>query len=193
MSGENAILLVEDDPGDVHLAMAIFRTVNMADRLVVASDGQEAMDFLRLRGRFFDRTPGLPALIVLDLKMPRVDGFDLLQQIKADVELKLLPVVVLTSSREARDIEYAYELGVNAYVVKSISFSDYGETLRCVATYWGSVNERVQSAAERSAAKPCPFPSPERGSGSFFLDRIWHLALGTHRSMHRLLVLKHGR
>jgi CheY-like chemotaxis protein len=170
------ILLVEDDPGDVHLAMAVFRTINMAERTVVASDGQEALDFLRLRGRFTDRNPGLPALIVLDLKMPRVDGFDLLQQIKADAELKLLPVVALTSSREARDIERAYDLGVNGYVVKSISFAEYSETLRSVATYWGGVNERLPGAVERSPTRH--HPSSQRSRGKPILDRFRFWALG---------------
>jgi CheY-like chemotaxis protein len=163
MSSAPKILLVEDDPGDVHLAMAVFRTLDIAERTVVASDGQEALDFLRLRGPFSFRNPGLPALILLDLKMPRVDGFDLLQQIKADAELKLLPVVALTSSREARDIERAYDLGVNGYVVKSISFAEYGETLRSVATYWGSVNEEVPGTVERCELEGDGRPGHRRG------------------------------
>jgi CheY-like chemotaxis protein len=172
------ILLVEDDPGDVRLAMAVFRTIDMAERTIVASDGQEALDFLRLRGRFSSRSPRLPALILVDLKMPRVDGFDLLQQIKADAELTLVPVVALTSSREARDVERAYELGVNGYVVKSISFAEYGETLRSVATYWGSVNERVPGTVERAMARSGA-ASPPRFLGDPILDGFRFWGLGT--------------
>jgi CheY-like chemotaxis protein len=144
MSTAADILLVEDDPGDVRLAMAVLRTIGMEQRSVVASDGQEALDVLRKQGRFAVLEPGLPALILLDLKMPRVDGFDLLRQIKADAGLRPAPVVALTSSREARDIDRAYSLGVNGYVVKGISFVEYGETLKALANYWVEVNERAR-------------------------------------------------
>ena len=145
------ILLVEDDPGDAHLAMAVLRAVDMARHTVVVNDGQDALDFLHLQGRFCSRRPGHPALILLDLKMPRVDGFDLLQQIKSDADLRLVPVVALTSSGEARDIERAYDLGVNGYVVKGINFGDYGSTLKSLMQYWVNVNERLSPTSQRTA------------------------------------------
>ena len=149
MSESTDILLVEDDPGDVHLALAVFRALQMEERCVVVNDGEEAMAFLKAYGRFSQRPPGLPRLILLDLKMPRVNGFDLLQHIKSDAQLKLLPVVVLTSSREERDVERAYDLGVNGYVVKGIDFTDYRATLQALANYWGSVNELPPGLVER--------------------------------------------
>ena len=155
MSESIDILLVEDDPGDVHLALAVFRALGMEQRCAVANDGEEAYDFLQLRGRFAQRTPGLPRLILLDLKMPRVNGFDLLHLIKADQELKLVPVIALTSSREEQDVERAYDLGVNGYVVKSIDFTDYRATLKTLAMYWGNVNLRPAGfIARRSPVAP---------------------------------------
>jgi CheY-like chemotaxis protein len=151
MSGPIDILLVEDDPGDVHLAMAVLRTIDMATHTTVANDGQEALDFLRSQGRFSCRAPGLPALILLDLKMPRVDGFDLLQQLKNDAEFALVPVVALTSSGEARDIEHAYDLGVNGYVVKGVSFANYGSILKLLTDYWVKVNDRVSGITQRKS------------------------------------------
>jgi CheY-like chemotaxis protein len=149
MTDQIDILLVEDDPGDVRLAMAVLRAIGMASRTVVANDGQEALDFLQSQGRYAGRAPGHPALILLDLKMPRVDGFDLLREIKSEAELQLVPVVALTSSGEARDIERAYALGVNGYVVKGISFADFASMLRSLADYWVKVNERPAAAAKR--------------------------------------------
>jgi CheY-like chemotaxis protein len=126
----------------VMLALTVLRALGIAERCAVANDGEDAMDFLFSRGRFSQRAPGLPGLILLDLKMPRVNGFDFLQQIKADDRTRLIPVVALTSSRETRDIQRAYELGVAGYVVKGIDFADYRSTLQSVAMYWVSVNER---------------------------------------------------
>jgi CheY-like chemotaxis protein len=131
------ILLVEDDPGDVRLALAVFERLQLAERCVVVNDGEEAIDFLRSSGRFSQRIPGLPRLVLLDLKMPRMNGFDLLERMKTDAALKLIPVVALTSSREERDVDRAYDLGVNGYVVKGIDFKDYQATLRALATVLG--------------------------------------------------------
>jgi len=144
------ILLVEDDPADVLLALTVFRAMGTAERCEVANDGEDAMDFLRSRGRFAQRAPGLPGLILLDLKMPRVNGFDFLHQIKADERLRLIPVIALTSSSEERDVERAYDLGVNGYVVKGIDFGDYRSTLQSLAQYWGSVNERPPGLTQRT-------------------------------------------
>jgi len=150
MSKSIDILLVEDDPADALLALTVFRAMGIAERCAVANDGEDAMDFLRSRGRFAERVPGLPGLILLDLKMPRVNGFDFLHQIKADDGLRLIPVIALTSSREERDIERAYDLGVNGYVVKGIDFGDYRATLQSLAQYWASVNERPPGLAQHS-------------------------------------------
>jgi CheY-like chemotaxis protein len=156
MSEQVDILLVEDDPGDARLALAVLRTVELANRTVVVNDGQEALDFLHSRGRYRDRAPGHPALILLDLKMPRVDGFDLLREIKSQPNLRLIPVVALTSSREARDITRAYRLGVNGYVVKGISFAEFGSRLKALAEYWVKVNERPALRAQTESP-----PGPE--------------------------------
>jgi two-component system response regulator len=150
MSNPIDILLIEDDPADVLLALTVFRAMGIADRCAVANDGEDAMDFLRARGRFAQRTPGLPGLVLLDLKMPRVNGFDFLHRIKSDEALRLIPVIALTSSREERDIERAYDLGVNGYVVKGIDFADYRSTLQSLAQYWGSMNERPPGLARHS-------------------------------------------
>jgi CheY-like chemotaxis protein len=163
------ILLVEDDPGDVRLALAVFRALKVADRCVVVNDGEQALDFLHLKGRFSKRPPGLPRLILLDLKMPRMNGFEFLQQVKADQEFKTIPVIALTSSREERDVERAYDLNVNGYVVKSIDFSDYRATLQALAKYWENVNERPPGFVERE-----PVDSSKSGKGK------------EHPPMHRL-------
>jgi len=141
------ILLVEDDPGDVRLALEVLRELHMAERCVVVNDGEEAIDFLHARGAYSQRAPGMPRVIVLDLKMPRVDGFEFLEQIKVDPRFKLIPVVVLTSSREERDVQRAYGLGVNSYAVKSINFAEYRERLRTLVKYWADVNEQPIAAA----------------------------------------------
>lgn len=155
------ILLVEDDPGDVHLALSVFRALRIADRCTVVNDGEEAMDYLRARGRHAQRPPGLPRLILLDLKMPRMTGFEVLQQVKTDEAFKLVPVVALTSSREERDVERAYDLHVNGYVVKSIEFTDYRATLQALTRFWANVNDPPPGNIEprhiseyRSADKP---------------------------------------
>jgi len=147
MNASTEILLVEDDPGDVLLALKVLRELDMAQRCFVVNNGEDAMDFLYARGSYLQRPPGLPRLILLDLKMPRVDGFEVLQQIKSDPRLKLIPVVILTSSREERDLRRAYSLGVNGYAVKSIDFVDYRERLHTLIKYWASVNEQPVAAA----------------------------------------------
>ena len=145
------ILMVEDDPGDVSLALAVFRAMKIADRCVVVNDGEQALEFLNAQGRFAQRPSGLPRLILLDLKMPRMNGFEFLQRIKADEKFRMIPVVALTSSREERDVERAYDLNVNGYVVKSIDFSDHRATLEALARYWDNVNERPPGFVERKS------------------------------------------
>jgi len=150
------ILLVEDDPGDVRLALSVLRALKIDERCVVVSDGEQAMDFLQGRGRYAREAQGLPRLILLDLKMPRADGFDFLGRVKRDPRLGLIPVVALTSSREERDVERAYGLGANGYVVKGIDFDDYRATLRALTEYWVRVNEPPSDTVGREALTDRP-------------------------------------
>jgi CheY-like chemotaxis protein len=171
MSKFTDILLVEDDPGDVRLALAVFGELDMADSCVVVKDGEDAMDFLKSRGRFARRAPGPPRFVLLDLKMPRVNGFELLQQIRSERDLSPVPVVVLTSSREEQDVKRAYDLGANGYVVKGIDFTDYRATLHTLARYWGSANERPNGLVERRRGVA---DQPAHGEMGFALgDNPW--------------------
>src|SRR5262249_42528606 len=116
------ILIVEDDPKDVDLTLTALEDYKLANEVVVARDGEEALDYLYCRGNFTTRTPGNPAVLLLDLKLPKVDGLEVLQQVRSDEKLHMIPVVVLTSSHEERDMVASYKLGVNAYVVKPVDF-----------------------------------------------------------------------
>src|SRR4051812_36266466 len=116
------ILIVEDDPRDIELTLTALKEYNLANEVIVTRDGEEALDYLYCRGNFKMRSGENPAVLLLDLKLPKVDGLEVLQQIKSDDNLKLIPVVVLTSSREEKDLVASYKLGVNAYVVKPVDF-----------------------------------------------------------------------
>jgi CheY-like chemotaxis protein len=141
MSGLGRILLVEDDPKDVELTLTALDEYNLANEVVVAGDGEEALDFLYCRGGFATRTRENPAVLLLDLKLPKVDGLEVLQQIKSDEKLKLIPVVVLTSSREERDMVASYQLGVNAYVVKPVDFHEFVNAIKELGVFWAIINE----------------------------------------------------
>lgn len=133
------ILLVEDNPNDLELAMHAFRKHNLANRVEVARDGQEALDYL-LGSE--DREPApQPKLILLDLKLPRVDGLEVLRRVRAEPSLRFAPVVVLTTSREDRDVVESYSLGVNSYIVKPIDFDKFVETVQALGFYWLLINE----------------------------------------------------
>ena len=119
------ILMVEDDPKDIDLTLSALEEYNLSNEVVVARDGEEALDYLYCRGKFRERTSDNPAVLLLDLKLPKIDGLEVLQHIKADERLKMIPVVVLTSSREERDMAASYKLGVNAYVVKPWIFTNF--------------------------------------------------------------------
>mgnify|MGYP001034738223 CR=1 FL=1 len=119
------ILLVEDDENDIKLTLTALEENNLANRVDIARDGEEALDYLLRRGKFKTRPNEKPVVVFLDLKMPKVDGLEVLRQIKSDKKLKLIPVVVLTSSKQEKDIVESYELGVNAYVVKPVDFSQF--------------------------------------------------------------------
>ncbi|MBM4136524.1 MAG: response regulator [Nitrospira sp.] len=135
------ILLVEDNPNDVELTLEGLSEYNLANEVVVARDGAEALDYLYHREQFADLPDGNPAVILLDLKLPRVDGFEVLRIVKSDEKLKLIPVVVLTSSREERDLVESYKLGVNAYVVKPVDFHEFTDAVKELGIFWALINE----------------------------------------------------
>ena len=141
MSKLGRILLVEDDPRDVELTMTALQEYNLSNEVVVARDGEEALDFLYSRGQFAERNSERPAVVLLDLKLPKVNGLEVLQQVRSDPRLKLLPVVVLTSSHEERDLVSSYELGVNAYVVKPVDFHEFVNAVRELGVFWALINE----------------------------------------------------
>ena len=135
------ILLVEDDAKDVELTLTALERFNLRNEVFVVNDGEEALDYLYRRGKFRLRLPHHPVVILLDLKMPKISGLDVLKQLKADAELKTIPVVVVTSSREEPDIRQAYALGVNAYVVKPVDFPQFLDAVSQVGLFWAIVNE----------------------------------------------------
>jgi CheY-like chemotaxis protein len=135
------ILLVEDDPKDVELTLMALGEYNLANEVVVAADGEQALDYLYYRGKFARRSPENPAVLLLDLKLPKVDGLEILQQIKSDEKLRLIPVVVLTSSREEKDMVASYKLGVNAYVIKPVDFHEFVNAIKELGVFWAVINE----------------------------------------------------
>jgi CheY-like chemotaxis protein len=135
------IVLVEDDANDVELTMLALAEHNLANPVVVLRDGVAALDFLYSRGEYAGQARPNPMVMLLDLKMPKVNGLDVLKQIKTDEHLKLLPVVMLTSSREERDLVASYQLGVNAYVVKPVSFQEFVSAIRGLGIFWALINE----------------------------------------------------
>jgi DNA-binding response OmpR family regulator len=141
MNGFGRILLVEDDPKDVELTMTALDEYNLANEVVVARDGEEALDYLYYRGNFMRRAGENPAVLLLDLKLPKVDGLEVLKQIKSDDKLKMIPVVVLTSSHEEKDMIASYSLGVNAYVVKPVDFHEFVNAIKELGVFWAVINE----------------------------------------------------
>jgi CheY-like chemotaxis protein len=135
------ILLAEDSENDIELTLAALAGHHVANEIVVVRDGVEALDYLRRKGAYADRSPENPALILLDLKMPRVDGIQVLREVKSDPALRSIPVVMLTSSREEQDVVNTYNLGVNAYVVKPVEFHDFMEAVKVLGQFWAVVNE----------------------------------------------------
>ena len=141
MEALKRILLVDDSPRDTELALAALQAHNLANEVVSLRDGAEALDYLYRRGTFAQRPFGQPAVILLDLKMPKVDGIEVLRQIKGDPALNLIPVVMMTSSREEQDVLNSYKLGVNAYVVKPVNFQNFVEAVGQVGAFWAVLNE----------------------------------------------------
>ena len=150
MSNLGRILLVEDDPKDVELTLTALEEYKLANEVVVARDGEEALDYLYRRGNFTTRSTDNPAVLLLDLKLPKVDGLEVLQQIKADAKLKLIPVVVLTSSHEEKDMVTSYKLGVNAYVVKPVDFHEFVNAVKELGIFWALVNEPPPGSVRKS-------------------------------------------
>ena len=141
MAGLKRILLAEDNLEDVELTLNALADVNLANEVVSVENGVEALDYLYRRGRFAMRAPGNPAVVLLDLKMPKIDGMDVLRTIKGDPALSTIPVVLLTSSREERDLVDSYRLGVNAYVVKPVEFQAFAQAVKDLGLFWGVLNE----------------------------------------------------
>lgn len=135
------ILLVEDNPTDAELTMRALRRTNLANNVVWVKDGAEALDFVYCRGKYADRADGTPKLILLDLKLPKIDGIEVLRELKSDSKTKVIPVVMLTSSEEERDLVKSYRLGVNSYIVKPVDFEKFLETVSQVGFYWSLMNK----------------------------------------------------
>lgn len=144
------ILLVEDDPKDIELTLDALGEHNLANTIVVARDGVEALDYLYRRDAFAQRPQGNPVVILLDIKMPRLDGLQVLRHLKADEHLRFIPIVILTSSRESRDLEECYRLGANAYVVKPVRFTEFVEAIKQIGVFWALINEAPPDSVERS-------------------------------------------
>jgi CheY-like chemotaxis protein len=141
------ILMVEDDPRDVELTLTALEDYKLANEVVVCRDGQEALDYLYSRGKFSDRVNENPAVILLDLKLPKVDGLEVLQQVKSDERLRMIPVVMLTSSHEEKDMMQSYKVGVNAYVVKPVDFHEFVNAVKELGVFWAVINQPPPAAA----------------------------------------------
>lgn len=135
------ILLAEDNPKDIELTLEALSEHNLANRVVTVKDGVEALDYLLCQGDYKDRKPSNPAVILLDIKMPRMDGIEVLRAIRRDEKLKTIPVVILTSSREEKDLVQSYALGVNAYVVKPVNFKEFIDAVKEIGIFWALINE----------------------------------------------------
>src|SRR5271168_1839880 len=141
MSTLGRILMVEDDAKDIELTLTALEEYNLANEVVVTRDGEEALDYLYCRGNFATRPNENPAVMLLDLKLQRVHGLEVLEQVKADEKLRTIPVVVLTSSREEIDMVASYKLGVNAYVVKPVDFHEFVNAIKELGIFWAVINE----------------------------------------------------
>ena len=141
MNTLHSLLLVEDNPNDVELTLSALKEARLANEIIVANDGEQALDYLMRRGKYAGRTTPNPAVILLDLKMPKVDGHEVLRQIRADTYLRLIPVVVLTSSREEKDLYSSYDKGANSYVVKPVDFEEFIGAISKLGVFWAVLNE----------------------------------------------------
>src|ERR1035438_5434777 len=151
MSTLGRILIVEDDPNDVELTLTALDEYKLANEVVVTRDGEEALDYLYCRGNFRTRSRENPAVLLLDLKLPKLDGLEVLQQIKSDENLKMIPVVVLTSSHEEKDVVASYKLGVNAYVVKPVDFHEFVNAVKELGVFWALINESPPGSVKKNS------------------------------------------
>lgn len=142
MNEFKTLLLAEDNPNDVELTLEALKEHNLANNVIVVNDGVEVMEYLNYEGRFKDRKKGMPVVLLLDIKMPRMDGIEVLEAIHSNEKLKMLPVVMLTASREEPDLKRCYELGANAYVVKPVEFKDFIEAVKYIGVFWALLNEK---------------------------------------------------
>jgi DNA-binding response OmpR family regulator len=149
MNSLGRILIVEDDPNDVELTLTALDEYNLANEVIVARDGEEALDYLYCRGNFKTRANSNPSVLLFDLKLPKVDGLEVLQQVKSDDKLRMIPVAVLTSSREERDMVASYKLGVNAYVVKPVDFHEFVNAIKELGIFWAIINEPPPGSVRR--------------------------------------------
>ncbi len=153
VSFDTEILLVEDSPDDAELAIHALRREHLANNIIVARDGEEALDFVFCRGPFVERSfERPPKLVLLDLKLPKVDGIEVLRQIKGDPRTRSIPVVVLTSSREEQDLVRSYDLGANSYIQKPVDFEQFRETAKTVGLYWMVINQHPSVDETRRSA-----------------------------------------
>lgn len=141
------ILLVEDNPNDLELTLIALEKSQLANEVIVVRDGAEALDYLHARGNFQGRTPGNPAVVLLDLKLPKVDGIEVLREVRSAEKLRSMPVVMLTSSREEQDLLRSYSLGVNAYVVKPVDFKEFVRAISDLGVFWAVLNEPPPGSA----------------------------------------------
>jgi len=142
--------MVEDDPKDVELTLTALDEYNLANEVIVTRDGEEALDYLYCRGNFTTRSSDNPAVLLLDLKLPKVNGLEVLQQIRSDEKLRMIPVVVLTSSHEEKDMVASYKLGVNAYVVKPVDFHEFVNAIKELGVFWAVINEPPPGSIKRN-------------------------------------------
>ena len=150
MSTLGRILIVEDDPNDVELTLTALDEYKLANEVVVTRDGEEALDYLYCRGNFKTRSSDNPAVLLLDLKLPKRDGLEVLREIKSDEKLKMIPVVVLTSSHEEKDMVTSYKLGVNAYVVKPVDFHQFVNAVKELGVFWALINEPPPGSVKKN-------------------------------------------
>ncbi len=139
------ILIVDDSQKDVELTIAALSENNLANKVDVAEDGEEALDYLYKRGKFSSYDKGNPGVILLDIKMPKMNGIEVLKHIRSDAKLKLIPVIMVTSSREERDLIESYKLGANAYVVKPVDISQFIESIKTLGQFWAIINQQPQA------------------------------------------------
>lgn len=152
MADLRPILLVEDSPRDLELTLAALAKCQLANEVVVARDGAEALDWFERRGQFREHPPGDPAVVLLDLKLPKLDGLQVLEKVKQDPRHRQVPIVMLTSSREEKDLVRSYDLGVNAFVVKPVEFTEFFQAIQDLGMFWAVLNEPPPPGAETRTA-----------------------------------------